>query len=537
MFAKPKPKLLILALGGAGIFIGGSLWVYFLLETFGHSQAKPLLGSNLIPQSALMAVSVSTDPREWQQLRQLGPAPTQSKITAQLKKWQTEFLDSRGVNYTQDIQPWIGPQATLAVMPITAATASEVKAKQPLQIWVLPIANLTLAQAVLTRFGNQTLESRVYKGVPIRQTPPQSPHPYALSLLENNILVITSGPKLMEQSIDTLQGQPALSQLVRYPQSLEQLSADSPFAQVYLNLPTAIAQTSSPSPPPKLTQALDFQGLVANLSFRQQGVQVSSVLWLNPNSSGKLAPLEGNQNLASRLPAETLGLFAVSNFQQLWRNSTQSSNLPYSGLSQQLRKRFNTATQLDFDREFASWMTGEFGLALLPAKGQGLQNAGLVLIAQTKDRSKAEPALAKLDRVLRDRWQWSISETKTEKGPLITWKIPPNLPVAQRGWLDDQTAFLALGSTLPPLFQPQPSLVSLPLYQQVFQSSSGARGSQFFLDLPRTFTQLAGNPIFPKPGPSLRRTTEGIAGMGITANSPTDWSSRYDLRLEFTASR
>lgn len=540
MLAKPKPKLIVVALGGAGVLIGGSLVASLLLSRFGNPNAHPPLGSNLIPQSALMTVSVSTDPQAWQQLRQLGTSQTQAAIAAKLTEWQTQFLTDRGLDYAKDIQPWIGPQATLAVMPITAATVSEVKAKQPLQIWVLPIANLTAAQAVLSRFGNQPLASRTYKGVSISQTNPNVPHPYALSLLDNKFLVVTSGPKLIEQAIDTFQGQPALSQLGRYPQALGQLSSNSSVAQIYLNLPTAIAQNSTDNSPPSppTAQALEFQGLVANLRLQKQTVELSSVLWLDPNGPGQLVQAEGNQKLATRLPATALGIFAISNFQQMWRNYTQGSTLPYSNLSQQLRDNFNSSTGLNFDREFADWMTGELGLALLPAQGEGLQNAGLVLIAKTNDRSKAEQALAKLDQVIRDRLQWGVSETKTDNGSLITWKVPPNLPIAKRGWLDNQTTFLALGSGSTPqlLPPPEPNLTGLPLYKTIFHSTSGTSSSQLFIDLPRTFTQLAGNPILPQPGPSLRRNTEGIAGIGITASTPTRWSSRYDVRLAFTSS-
>jgi Protein of unknown function (DUF3352) len=530
-----KPKLLILALGGAGLLIVGSIWgLVWLNSTRTQKELMPA-GTELIPQSALMTVAVSTDPAQWQQLQKLGPSQTQRMIANKLQEWQTQFFSDRGLDYSRDIQPWIGQQATLALIPISATTVSE--AKQPLQMWVLPIANLSAAQTVLSRLGSTSLAKRTYKGMTIQQTGSQAAHPYAVTLINNKFLVITSGPKLMEQAIDTQQGQPSVAQIARYPQAIGQIEAGQPFAQVYLNLPTAIAQTTaspegaSPSPSP----ALEFQGLVANLNLESQAVRMSSVLWLNPISPGQLAQANGAEKIAQRLPADSLSLFAIGNFQQVWQNYIQGSNLPYSDLPRQLRDRFNTGTGLDFDREFAPWMTGEFGVALLPTKGKGLQNTGIVLLAQTSDQPKAEQSLAKLDQMVSDRLRWMVSKIQTDNGTLITWKVPPNLPVASRGWLADKTAFVTLGGSISDQFVPKPksSLASSSSFQSVTRTNLDTVSSQFFFDLPGTFGQLARNPILPKPGPTVRKTTQGITGIGITASSPTNWSSRYDIRLQF----
>ncbi len=538
-----KPKLLIPALGGAGLLIVGTIGALVWLNSSRTQQELIPAGTELIPQSALMTVSVSTDPDQWQQLQKLGTSQTQKMIADKLQEWQTEFFNDRGLDYGKDIQPWIGRQATLALIPISATTASE--AKKPLQMWVLPIANLAAAQTALSRLGNTNLSKRTYKGVVIQQTGPQAAHPYAVTLVNNKFLLITSVPKLMEQAIDTLQGQPSVAQIARYPQAISQIEAGRPFAQVYLNLPTAIAQTTvspvgaSPSPSPSPNQTLEFQGLVANLSLESQAVKMSSVLWLNPISPGQLASANGAQKIAQRLPANSLSMFAIGNFQQVWQNYIQGSNLPYSDLPRQLRDRFNTGTGLDFDREFAPWMTGEFGVALLPTKGKGLQNTGIVLLAQTGDQPKAEQSLAKLDQMVSDRLRWIVSTTNTNHGSVVTWKVPPNLPVASRGWLEDKTAFVTLGGNISDQFVPKPksSLANSSSFQSVTRTGLEAISSQFFFDLPGTFGQLARNPILARPGSATRKTTQGITGIGITASSPTNWSSRYDVRLQFDSAQ
>jgi Protein of unknown function (DUF3352) len=536
-----KPKLLIPALGGAGLLIVGSIGAFVWLNSNRNLKELMPTGTELIPQSALMTVSVSTDPTQWQKLRQLGTGQTQKMIADKLQAWQTQFFDDRGLDYSKDIQPWIGQQATLALIPISATTASA--AKQPLQMWVLPIANLAAAQTVLARLGSTSLAKRTYKGVTIQQTGPQAAHPYAVTVVSSKFVVITSTGKLMEQAIDTQQGQPSLSQIARYPQALSQIEAGQPFAQIYLNLPTAIAQTTltptESSPLPSPSQALEYQGLVANLNLESQAIRMSSALWLNPISPGQLAQASGGEKIAQRLPSDSLSMFAIGNFQQVWQNYLQGSNLPYSDLPRRLRDRFNTGTGLDFDREFTPWMTGEFGIALLPTKGKGLQNTGIVILAQASDQTRAEQSLAKLDQIVSDRLGWTVSKAKTDNGTLVTWKVPPNLPVANRGWLAGKTAFITFGGSITDQFVPQPktSLASSSPFQTVTRSSLNAVSSQFFFNLPGMFAQLNRNPILPPPGSNLRKTTQGLTGIGITASSPTNWSSRYDIRLQFESAQ
>ncbi|MBW4552922.1 MAG: DUF3352 domain-containing protein [Aphanocapsa sp. GSE-SYN-MK-11-07L] len=536
-----KPKLLILALGGAGLLIVGSVGALVWLNSNRTLQELMPAGTELIPQSAVMTVSVSTDPAQWQRLRQLGTRQTQQMIADKLQAWQTQFFSDRGLDYSKDIQPWIGQQATLALIPISAATASE--AKQSLQMWVLPIANLAAAQTVLSRLGSTSLANRTYKGVTIQQTGPQAAHPYAVTVVSNKFVLITSGPKLMEQAIDTQQGQPSLAQIARYPQALSQIEAGQPFAQIYLNLPTAIAQTTltptGASPLPSPSQALEYQGLVANFNLESQAIRMSSALWLNPISPGQLAQASGGEKIAQRLPSDSLSMFAIGNFQQVWQNYLQGSNLPYSDLPRRLRDQFNTSTGLDFDREFAPWMTGEFGVALLPTKGKGVQNTGMIILAQANDQTRAEKSLAKLDQIASDRLRYIVSKEKTDNGTLVTWKVPPTIPLASRGWLANKTAFFTFGGSITDQFVPKPkaSLANASPFQTVTRSSLSAISSQFFFNLPGTFAQLARNPILPKPGSNLRKTTQGVTGIGITASSPTNWSSRYDIRLQFESAQ
>ena len=80
---KKKPSL-VLTLSGAGLLIGGGIAAYWLL-----TQGKPLsrdmpVGANIIPQDALLTVSLSTDSSQWEKLRSFGTKASQSALDKNL---------------------------------------------------------------------------------------------------------------------------------------------------------------------------------------------------------------------------------------------------------------------------------------------------------------------------------------------------------------------------------------------------------------------------------------------------------------------
>lgn len=72
------------------------------------------VGVNFIPQDALIAISVSTESAQWQQLQEFGTKQTQAELNKSLTQLRDRFLTANGYNYQQDIQPWIGKEVTIA---------------------------------------------------------------------------------------------------------------------------------------------------------------------------------------------------------------------------------------------------------------------------------------------------------------------------------------------------------------------------------------------------------------------------------------
>ncbi|MBV8886170.1 MAG: DUF3352 domain-containing protein, partial [Chroococcidiopsidaceae cyanobacterium CP_BM_RX_35] len=293
MIAKHKSSLL-LTLSAAGLLIGGGVAAYWVLtQRNGLPEALPV-GANVIPQDALVTVSVSTDPAKWQHLQEFGTKATQAELERELAQLRDQFLTSHGYNYQQDIQPWVGKEVTFAVLPQPTPTLSTVPphpagikqqstfskeeppgaALTPSMIAVLPIADPVRAKQLLgdpkpLTQGQWT--KRTYKGVQIEQSQGSSDETYSAAVLDGRFLVLTNNPKAVEQAIDTDKSGTSIATTPGFTAVLEQIQAPQPFAQLYLNIPAAtrfVATNSGQSIfPQTLTQLQENQGLATTVNL------------------------------------------------------------------------------------------------------------------------------------------------------------------------------------------------------------------------------------------------------------------------------
>jgi hypothetical protein len=559
--AMPKKikRLPLFVLAGAGLLAVAGVIAYLVIENRKPQGVIPV-GAGVVPQSALMSVAMTTDPKAWQSLQEMGNADAQKLIADLKNQWQQEFLTNRGLDYVRDIQPWVGKQITMAELPINASTVSDKKLKP--KVWILPIAKPELAQTIVPKLGGNTLEQRTYKGIAIRQTPVNATQSYALATLNPQTVVMATTPGALEQVIDTAQGQPSLLQLARYPQALAQIAtSDIPFAQLYLNVPGSRAATADPEPAPGLSPSASpeasptespspspgglalpnmaespLQGFAANVSLDDQQIKLKSVSWLQGDRTEPVSVDNQSQRLAELLPVQTIAMYTGSNFAQFWQNYSQTNSTTGTGpLSPgQIRQNLKSATNLDFDQAFVPWMKGEFGVAVLPAATDPSKGSGLVLAVQTNDRGQAEQTFKQLDTIVQQRNQWLVDQSKAGNQTLTAWKVPPGLVVANHGWLDDRTIFLSMGSPIANSILPTPkdTLNRSRQFQNVMRSNLNPNNGQIYVDMRQSLNLIDNNPLLPKLSPELRRFAHVTQALGITSAATNNWSTRYDIAIE-----
>lgn len=522
---------LLLTLGAAGLLIGGGVAAYWVLSQQTLSGDMPV-GANIIPQDALLTLSVSTDSNQWQQLRQFGTKNTQAQLDKNLAQLRDRFLTANGYNYQQDIQPWVGKEVTIAFLsPPNTPTKKSAADKQQSLVMVLPIENTAAAKEVLDKRRKQgKWTTRNYKGVQIQETQGLPTQNYSTTVLDQ-LLVVTDNPQATERAIDTYRGGTSIIKTSGYTQALKQIKAPH-FAQVYVNIPAA-ARVAAINPArafsPQRLQLQNYQGLASTISLESEGIEFKSISWLKQDSPDVPATATGMQN---RLPAETLMMISGGNLQQLWQDYAQGAKSnPLAPLPpENLQGGVKSLTGLDLEQDLLKWM-GEFSLAVIPAAPKVSDSEdfalSLLFMVETRDRALAEKALEQIDRVISRQYQFQVQKTQVAGKPVVNWISPFGTLTATHGWLDQDVAFLTLGAPIAARILPNPTttLASTQQFQKTLSSQLKPTNGQFFLNVNPTIQALP----LPQFFPNQQILLEAIRSIGLTSAKSDQRSTRYDI--------
>lgn len=359
MMALRKKPPVVLALVAALLFIGGGALTIFFMSRRNEVAATLPVGSNVIPDDAVLTLSLTSDSTQWRRLRQFGTEATRPQLDQVLSRWRNRLLVDNGLNFETDLTPWIGPEITLAVIPDqnpgdldgTAVPIPPLEtALEENVLVVVPIADATEAQ---TSFGDQLelateLTENPYQGITVNQiNRSQNAPPLYTAVLNPTTAVLSSNLNLVLRSIDTLRGGGSLAEQDGFSRAFEHIDENRAFARLYLNVPSAVQTLSTISDPPLpaniLTAFKTPRGLGGVVQLSNRGVEFQGVSWLEP---GGRVFTTGNpaDQMPQRFPSDTLMMVSGGNFQQFWEEfqagQQLSALLPFS--SQDLSNSLQT---------------------------------------------------------------------------------------------------------------------------------------------------------------------------------------------------
>ncbi|MBW4577931.1 MAG: DUF3352 domain-containing protein [Aphanothece sp. CMT-3BRIN-NPC111] len=548
MFKKKKTSLPLI-LGAAVLLIAGGAVAYWLFVQRQEVVGEVPIGAQLIPQDALLAVSMSTEPEQWQQLREYGTPETQAILDKQLATLRDTFLTANGYNYQQDIQPWLGKEVTIATLasrtstatsnPTKSAPGGAVPLAQHPTIMVLPIEDPLKAQQLLSKPKSPSspkFVERTYKGIQIRETRTAKSQNLSTTVLGRS-LVVTTDPKATERAIDTYKGEPSLAATPGYPQALGQIQSAQPFGQLYLNVPVAAATAAASSAralsSENLAQAQQKQGIAATATLEPEGMSFKGISWFKPNSQKKLIVENNAKNMPSRLPADTLLMMSGGNLQQLWQDYAEGAQSnPLTPIKpENVRAGLKSTTGLDLEQDLLPWMKGEFSLALIPKPPEipSELGAGVVLMVQASDRDRAEKTFNQLDEVMSKKYQFQVQQTELGGQPIVNWTSQLGGLTATHGWLDGNVAFMTLGAPLAQVVVPKPkaTLEDNELFKNAVFADLSPKNGHFFIDVDRTIND--GNLALPQFAPQQKTLLAGIRAIKVSAAIRNERSSRFDI--------
>ncbi|MFW9257159.1 hypothetical protein A4S05_33310 [Nostoc sp. KVJ20] len=545
---KNKKPSLVLTLSAAGLLIGAGSAAYWFTQRQPSSR-NLLVGANIIPGDALFAVSLTTDPQQWQKLREFGTKDTQVELDKNLVQLRDRFLTNNGYDFQKDIAPWVGNDIAIAILapaagnkpaPKPVTTNENAAIEQQSMVMVLPVKNPEIAKSILAQ--PKTLKQgkwidRTYQGFAIKQSEGQSGQNFSAALLDGRFLVITDSPKATERAIDAYKNKTSLATTGGFAENFPKIANYQPFAQFYVNVPAAAkiaaASPNRPLPAQVLAQLQNNQGLAGTMILEPEGIRLKGVSWLNPNSQRLLAVENKAGKMQSRVPAETLMMLSGGNLQRLWGNYILTSQRnPLSPIApEQIRGGIKSLTDLDLDKDLLSWMKGEFSLSLIPTTPkQGSPDdfrVGLLFMVQTNNRKSAETSITQLDEVMKNQYQFQVQPGKVGGQSVVNWVSPYGTLTATHGWLDEDIAFLVVGAPITDKIVPKPNntLASTIPFQETVPTEPNPTNGQFFLDVERTVKN------FPLPTliPNQQTLLAATRSIGMTSAVSDSRSNRYDI--------
>lgn len=503
--------------GGVAVVIVGAAAGIFLWQRF--SQRPIAAGMAIAPNTALLTLTLPTDPKPWETLVNSGLLKTQPWLNPAYDPLSPEGVNLAQLDYLKDVRPLIGDQATLVVLPMTPASVRE--SPVPPYAWIVPTLNVPMAEQLLQRVIGEPITE--INGVKIFRAKGILPDPKsgAIALVKHAdqaYIAWSQHQSALQQVIATAQGNNGIASQATYQQAVKGLSDHRPLVELYVNLPTFLASQMAAPEGTLPTPPRELQGMVLTADITPEQVELEAVTW-RPEQNQPLVSEGKSRDLSRLVPETTVAFYSTGSFRNLWQNTPKSVQAAIAGTVKDL-------TGLDWQQAFVPWMDGEFAAAFVPVPSLG--NAPrLLFLAQTRDRPQASQTLSQLDTQIRDRLRWQVQQTTTAPQPITTWQIPPGLPVGQHGWLNDNTLFLALGPLMDMTTPPARSLADSPLYRAVLPHPEG---TQLYLNL-SDLTPLQNHLLLPQLAPEVGRSLQPFAALGVTSHVRDNQFTHYIARI------
>ena len=432
----------VLALLGLGT--GGFYW----LTT--HTPLNLLAGGPTTTPAAAVFVSKQTpllasmlvNPDRLEALRQVFATPEQrSRSHAEFEQIKKSLLANTGLDYSRDIQPWIGDEITLAVLDIGFDGDSN-NGKQSGFLLAVSSKNVDRSQQFLDSYwrkqsrGDKTVQSEIYKGVQInykqvpianKKTSPISPfNPLSLpkttlppsfataaiggsSDSGNNpsFVLFANSPNVIRDAVNNVEAaNPNLNSSPNYQKAFQQLTQGR-IALAFVNLPQSQTEQNP---------QISLNSLAVAVGVNRRGLLAQTALVTsreNTASPTLSEPVKALQYIPSASP------FAVAStdLRNFWADlsSAVSTNAEVSKLVDRTFADIQQVWGVNLQQDIFNWVQGEYALGLLPNSS----NSADWIFAAEKS-ADSQKAIDKLDEIARSK-EYSIGSFTLRNQKITAW--------------------------------------------------------------------------------------------------------------------
>ena len=546
-----KPSFLIPVIGTA-VIIAGGIAAYMYLKG-GTNSSSPLGSAKLVPATALMATYIDTNPESWNKLQQFGTPEARKLLGKEFQNFNQQMLNDSKISYEADIKPWVGGMM-IAVLPPDAKKVSQDNfraSEAPNYLLVVGIKDKIAALKFANKLKDQKnvkIQESDYKGQKIIESTGQG-QPTYVTVVNNDYLLLTSNKQAVEKAIDTYKGEPSfvtkegandiLSKGVDVKNGLAQIYVPD-YANMIQQL-TAFNPQSKQLPPQTLAQIKQVKSLTAGVGIDDDGLRLKAIVNLDPQLN-KFQYQATPAKIVGQFPSETLALTSGQGISKSWENFVEQSK-DYPELNQGIQQARTQlkALQIDLDKDIFGWMNGEFGLGAIQSNQGLLANVGFggALVLDTSDRKTAEATFIKLDNFAKQQ-SLNVAQRNIGGKNVTEWQIPQQGALVAHGWLNDNTAFVAIGGPVAETLANRKgaALDQSDTFKTVTGSLQKPNGGYFYLDMDKTKTIIQRVSAQSQPLPAdATAILDSIRGVGVTVNSPSKSMTQMEMLLSLKSGK
>ena len=463
------------------------------------------------------------------------------------------MLNDSKISYEADIKPWVGGMM-IAVLPPDAKKVSQDNfraSEAPNYLLVVGIKDKIAALKFANKLKDQKnvkIQESDYKGQKIIESTGQG-QPTYVTVVNNDYLLLTSNKQAVEKAIDTYKGEPSfvtkegandiLSKGVDVKNGLAQIYVPD-YANMIQQL-TAFNPQSKQLPPQTLAQIKQVKSLTAGVGIDDDGLRLKAIVNLDPQLN-KFQYQATPAKIVGQFPSETLALTSGQGISKSWENFVEQSK-DYPELNQGIQQARTQlkALQIDLDKDIFGWMNGEFGLGAIQSNQGLLANVGFggALVLDTSDRKTAEATFIKLDNFAKQQ-SLNVAQRNIGGKNVTEWQIPQQGALVTHGWLNDNTAFVAIGGPVAETLANRKgaALDQSDTFKTVTGSLQKPNGGYFYLDMDKTKTIIQRVSAQSQPLPAdATAILDSIRGVGVTVNSPSKSMTQMEMLLSLKSGK
>jgi hypothetical protein len=346
--------------------------------------------------------------------------------SGELSKLKTSLLAKSGIDYKQDIQPWLKDEITLAVTTLDIDRDPE-NGRQPGYLMALATSKPEKSQEFLQLLFSKrvlagaNLATEEYQGAKVIYDSSLPESDSLAGAVVDNFVLFANNPKVLRDAINNVQA-PDLNLLSssQYQKAIEQIPKGS-LATVFLNLPLVAQWQGLDLPEPTYDSetvafTLNPQGILAETSFLTSSE-------VTPTSSPLSKPVGALQYIPASagfvISGSHLDNLGNSDLAKLWTQAKTAISGSGTDIISRLVQPLADVQKsqgINLGQDIFSWVQGEYAVALIPRTGQSIPDWVFV----TEKSENVPEAIGRLDAIASSQGL-STNTINLDKQKVVAW--------------------------------------------------------------------------------------------------------------------